>query len=568
VLATVVVAWIAAAVILAVRIDRHIRAGVAAVSTAQARTDATTISDPHSPDLLTPVVADFAAARRELDSPLLWPARWLPIAGRQVRTIRNLAAAAAQVGAIGQTAIDQARAALHAPHATGPERVAAITALASAASTADERLSRVSLGSRTALIGFVRHHYDDFATRLTKVRTGVHKGAIAAQQTAALFRGPSRLLLLAANNAEMRDGSGMFLSATQVDVLNGKVTIGPVSNTPDLALPQGAVPLAPGYAAVWGPYLANEEWRNLGMSARFDETAAMAAAMWKARTGSVVDGVMAIDIAGLQSLLYGTGPVDAAGTTVTADNVVQLLMHDQYVGYSGVDVNQASRKEELGHIANSVVQAVQRGTFDTAAVAKRLPATVGGRHLLMWSARPEAEATWQAAGVGGALSDDTFLAAAQNIGANKLDQYVSLSTTLRVLPASTTNVTAVLQLTNQTPPGQPGYIAGTGAAGVPPDTYLALVTVTMPGPAADVLVDGKPLANDSGVDGPTRVVAVARSVAPGSTTRVTISFALPWPHGRLQVESAARLPSATVAVDASAATTASGADDRRPALSW
>ena len=567
-LATVVVAWIAAVVILAVRIDRHIRAGVAAVSTAQARTDATTISDPHSPDLLAPVVADFGAARRELDSPLLWPARWLPIAGRQVRTIRNLAAAAAHVGAIGETAIDQARVALHAPHATGPERVAAITALASAASTADENLSRVSLGSRTALIGFVRHHYDDFTTRLTKVRTGVHKGAIAAQQTAALFRGPSRLLLLAANNAEMRDGSGMFLSATQVDVLDGKVTIGPVSNTPDLALPQGTVPLAPGYAAVWGPYLANEEWRNLGMSARFDETAAMAAAMWKARTGSVVDGVMAIDIAGLQSLLYGTGPVDAAGTTVTADNVVQLLMHDQYVGFSGVDVNQASRKEELGHIANSVVQAVQRGTFDTAAVAKRLPSTVGGRHLLMWSARPEAEAAWQAAGVGGALGGDTFLAAAQNIGANKLDQYVSLSTTLRVVPGSTTNVTAVLQLTNQTPPGQPPYIAGTGSAGVPPDTYLALATVTMPSPAADVLVDGKPLANDSGVDGPTRVVAVARSVAPGSTTRFTISFTLPWPHGRLQVESAARLPSATVAVDTSATTTASGADDRRPVLSW
>jgi len=137
-----------------------------------------------------------------------------------------------------------------------------------------------------------------------------------------------------------------------------------------------------------------------------------------------------------------------------------------------------------------------------------------------------------------------------------------LSTTLRVVPGSTTNVTAVLQLTNQTPLGQPPYIAGTGSAGVPPDTYLALATVTMPSPAADVLVDGKPLANDSGVDGPTRVVAVARSVAPGSTTRFTISFTLPWPHGRLQVESA------TVAVDTSATATASGADDRRPVLSW
>jgi hypothetical protein len=566
VLALVVVAWLAGAAVLAVRIDRHIRAGITAVTTAQAHTDAVTISNPDSPNLLAPVTADFGAARRDLDSPLLWPVRFLPVAGRQVRAVRNLAAAAEQVGSIGQTAIDRSRAALRAPHTTGPERVAAITALASAAATADARLSHVSLGSGTALIGVVRRHYDDFATRLAKVRSGVHKGALAAQQTADLFRGPSHLLLLAANNAEMRDGSGMFLSATQVDILDGQVTIGKVSDTADLALPDSPVPLAPGYAAVWRPYVANEEWRNLGLSARFDETAPMAAAMWQAKTGHAVDGVMAIDIAGLQTLLMGTGPVQAAGITVTPDNVVRLLTHDQYVGLTG-DASNASRHDELGRIADAVVQAVQRGGFDTAAVAKQLPATVGGRHLLLWSAQPATEAAWQAAGVGGVLESDTFLAAVQNIGANKLDQYLSVSTTLRVVPASPTQVTATLHLANPTSASAPSYIAGTGAAGVPPDTYIALVTLTMPGSASDVLIDGKPLANDSGFDGPTRVVAVERIVAPGTSAVVTTTFTLPGAHGRLQVESAARVPSATVSISAPAMT-ASEADDRRPVVTW
>ena len=566
-LALLVVAWIAGVVILAVRIDRHIRAGIAAVSTAQANTDAITISNPNAPDLLAPVSADFGAARRDLDNPLLWPARWLPVAGRQIRTVRNLSAAAEQVGSIGQTAIDQARAALRAPHATGPQRVAAISALASAASTADARLSKVSLGSRTALVGFVRRHYDDFATRLAKVRAGVHKGAVAAKQTATLFRGPSHLLLLAANNAEMRDGSGMFLSATQVDVVDGKVTIGTVSDTADLALPQSPVPLAAGYSAVWHPYLANEEWRNLGMSARFDETAAMAAAMWKAKTGQVVSGVMAIDIAGLQTLLVGTGPVEAAGTTVTPQNVTQLLMHDQYVGLTG-DASDASRRDQLGRIADSVVQAVQRGGFDTAAVAKQMPATVGGRHLLLWSADPTTEAAWQAAGVGGVLAGDTLLAAVQNVGVNKLDQFLTVSTAVRVDPGSSTGVSATFSLVNHTPPGEPGYIAGIGTAHVPPDTYLALVTLTMPGSAGDVLVDGKPLANNAGFDGPTRVVAVLRPVAPGANVRVTVTFTLPWPHGRLQVESAARLPSATVSLATPSGSVTGAADDTRPAVAW
>ena len=67
-LALVLAAWIAGVVVLAVRIDRHIRAGIAAVSTAQADTDAVTISNPSSPNLLAPVTADFGAARRDLDS--------------------------------------------------------------------------------------------------------------------------------------------------------------------------------------------------------------------------------------------------------------------------------------------------------------------------------------------------------------------------------------------------------------------------------------------------------------------------------------------------------------------
>jgi hypothetical protein len=275
---------------------------------------------------------------------------------------------------------------------------------------------------------------------------------------------------------------------------------------------------------------------------------------------------MAIDIAGLQTLLLGTGPVQAAGASVTPSNVVQLLMHDQYVGFPG-DASNASRRDELGRIANAVVQAIQRGGFDTAAVAKQMPATVGGRHLLLWSADPTTEAAWQAAGVGGVLGSDTLLAAVQNVGVNKLDQFLSVSTQVKVDPGASTNVVATLNLVNHTPAGEPGYIAGTGIAGVPPDTYLALATVTMPGSAGSVLVDGKPVANDAGFDGPTRVVAVVRRVPPGAEVRVTVTFILPGPHGRLQIESAARLPSATVsAVTPSASIT--GADETRPALSW
>src|ERR1700694_5158257 len=125
-----ILAWGTAAAIVLIRVNGHVRAGVAAVSAAQVSLNASTISDPKSPDLLAPVVADFGAAHRDLDNPLLLPLRLLPVAGRQLRSVRNLAAAAEQVGSIGQTAIAKARAALRAPHARGPPRGDAIAHLA------------------------------------------------------------------------------------------------------------------------------------------------------------------------------------------------------------------------------------------------------------------------------------------------------------------------------------------------------------------------------------------------------------------------------------------------------
>jgi hypothetical protein len=266
-------------------------------------------------------------------------------------------------------------------------------------------------------------------------------------------------------------------------------------------------------------------------------------------------------------LLSGTGPVDAGATVVSTDNVVQLLMHDQYLGQTGNPVTNRVRRDELGSIANSVVRAIQRGGFNTSAVAKELPAVVAGRHLMLLSARASTEVAWEESGVAGELGSDTLLAAVQNVGANKLDTFLTFSSDVHVVAGSPTRVTVVFHLANRTPPGQPSYVAGTGAAGVPPNTYYALATLTMPGDADQVLVDGAPLANNSGLDGATRVVAALRKVAPGQHADLTVTFALPVAHGRLQVESAGRVPSATVSVQTAGGSKTSS-DDLRPAILW
>lgn len=564
----VVALWLVAVGVLAYRVAGHIRSGQRAVAVAQAGIKPASITDPGASDLLEPVRSNFAAARHELDNPLVAPVRVLPVLGRQVRSVRALAGAAEQVAIIGQATVSQARVALRAPHHTGPERAAAIKALADAVSLADARLSRVSLGPDNALLGLVRHRRDEFATRLSKVQAGIHRGATAAQAVSGLFAGPRHLLFLGANNAEMRSGSGMLLSATSLDLDQGAIAIGGLHDTTDLMLPPGAVGLTGDTADRWGFLGPNQEWRNLALTPRFDVTGALAAQMWTAKTGERVDGVIAVDVAAMHALLVATGPVSVGGRTVTADNVVPLLLHDQYNDVGTADSANSARREALGSIANGVLAAIQAGRYDPGRLASELAGIVSGRHVLVWSARPGEQDAWVASGVGGQLGADRFMVTVMNRGANKLDQFLGVSTDLAVAarPGQTV-LTATVHLTNSTPPGQVPYVAGLGVDAAGPNEYYGYVQATLPLSATAVTVDGRNVADVSGRDGPTQMVAVLRKVVPGQTVDVAFSFTVPVAHGHLQVESAARMPAATLRV-IGPSPSAVMSDEQRPRIVW
>jgi len=565
-----VVLWVGAVAALLLRAYSHLRDGQSAVTTAQAGMKASTVTDPSSPDLLGPVHADFSAARRELDSPLLAPVRVMPVLGRQLRSVRTLAGAAEQVSAIGQRTIDRARAALRAPHTEGPQRVTEISTLAAAASDADKALATISLGPDRALLPFIHAKRVDFARRLEKVQSGLHRGAVAADTAAGLIAGPRHLLLLAANNAEMRSGSGMFLSATTLDFEHGNVTIGKVQDTGDLLLATPSVPFEGDLAARWGFLLPNQEWRNLALSPRFDTSAALAAQMWKARTGEAVDGVLVLDVEAVHALITATGPVQAGGRLVAPDNVVQLLLHDQYNDLQTDTAGHynAARREQLGTIASTLLKQIEAGHYDANALASGLSKLVGGRHLLLWSAHPAEQQAWTTAGVGGVLDASRFMVSVMNRGSNKLDQFLDVATSLNLTPTTGgVAVTATVHLTNRTPPGQVSYVAGRGTADAGPGDYYGYVQVSMPPNAMGVTVDRRPVADVSGPDGPTEMVADLRTVRAGQSLDVVVSFTVPQVHGQLQVESAARIPAATLTVTG-ATQLGPVADELRPRISW
>ena len=118
--------------------------------------------------------------------------------------------------------------------------------------------------------------------------------------------------------------------------------------------------------------------------------------MWAARTGQQVDGVLAIDVAGLRQIMTATGPVQVGGTTVDAANVEQYLLHDQYAGLSDNATGDAAREDALGCIADDVLRQLQGQSTDLRSLASAVSGAVAGRHLMVWSSDPAAQAAWVA----------------------------------------------------------------------------------------------------------------------------------------------------------------------------
>jgi hypothetical protein len=536
----------AAATLLQARHD-----AVAGLDSAAAAERLTTPDDVLRGRPLTPLADSrkaFARARSRLLNPLLSPIRIMPVAGRQLRAATALADSATTVAATGEEVVGQARDALRQPHTTGPERVALLKRVSEVAAAADTKLVHLDLGPSQALVQPLAKRRQELVDKLAKVRKTLTDGRTVSGGLADLLSGPRTYLVLAGNNAEMRAGSGTFLSAGELRVADGAFALTEFKPTGDINIKPPKPPPAitdADFAARWGWLNPNKEWRNLAASPRFDATASLAAQMWPATGGKSVDGVLALDPLAIAAILRATGPVQVGGQQVTADTVVRLLLHDQYVGVTTLDdAAQAGRREQLGAFARAALDAVQAGTWDAGALGSALADAAKGRHILAWGVSPAEDQMWRTAGVGGRLTESSVGVGVLNRGGNKLDQFLKVEARLDpVVDGANTQVGLKITLTNATPAGEPVYVAGPypGSGATGPGDYLGVLAVNLPGGASGVTMDGGPLAA-SGPDGPAQVTAVPVHIGAGKSQTFTVKFTMGGQHGRVHVEPSARYP--------------------------
>ncbi|HEX4127401.1 MAG TPA: DUF4012 domain-containing protein [Acidimicrobiales bacterium] len=547
--AALVLAWLAVAAVELFHGLSEAQQGLAEVQQAKAQLSASDLVAQAPTTPLKEASASFASAHEALTSPALAPFDIVPVLGRQLGAVQDLSAAAGQAADVGVGSVGALKRVLDTPHTAGPHRVLVLRQLSALAATTHRQLEQVDPGPGTALVGPVASKYNEFVTELDQAKTTLAHASQSTTAIAGILQGPSRYLVLMANNAEMRAGSGSFLEAGVLTSNDGSLQLGDLVPTADIPLAPGAVAVSAQLEKNWGFLDPGVDWRNLGLTPQFDVNGQLAASMWQAKMGQHVDGVMTVDVVALTQLLAVTGPVTLPdGTVINSSNAEQFLLHDQYAGlsYTGTDAAEAAREQKQGALAEAEFNALDTESLDLKSLSDALSGMVSGRHIMVWTADPATQATWETNGVAGTLSSDSTLVALINRGGNKLDPYIQVTCTLQVDHQGSPGTTGTLtvKMVNTTPPGQ-GYIGGPyPGLGTVYGEYPGFLAVNLPAAARNLkLTQGRPGAV-LGAEGPAWVLATPIDMKAGQSETDVIRFSLP-ASGSTTVLSSARVPGET-----------------------
>lgn len=490
----------------------------------------------------------FAGLEERLDHPLLAPVRWVPVAGRQLDAARHQMGAAA-TGLRAAAAIgEQLRPLVRRGMSAGPERVETLRSVERTVRDGARELRGLDLGPGDHLIGALSDSRGEFAEAQSEAVATLDRTAAMSAGLARFFEGPSDYLLFAANNAQMQNGQGMFLSVGVLHVEDGRMDLGPVESINSLPEVQSPVPLEADLAARWGWLDPNTDLRHLGLSARFPVTGRTATELWAALGKPEVDGALVVDPLMMEAIMQTTGPVRVAEKTWTPDEVVRYTLHDQYQVYLGgaKDSSYTSdRRDELDGIARAVIDSFEQLTEVKPEFLDDIRRSAGGRHLLVWSADPVVQRGFEAAGVDGQISPDSLLLSLVNRSGNKLDWFMRTSTELTIEEGDGGfDAVLAVTVTNQAKPEarEPQYVIGPyPGSGLDPGEYLGLVTLNLPEGATNSRFDGVDPLAVSGADGRNRTIAAWVRLAPGTSTTLVARFRLPATATVLRIEPSARV---------------------------
>ena len=368
----------------------------------------------------------------------------------------------------------------------------------------------------------------------------LHRGAAGLRAVHGLLGGdgPRTVLVGVMNNAELRGAGGYVSSFAVVRADAGRVEVGRFQEVIDVqASPEQAVrvPAPKDFSRRYGVYLADTTlWKNVTMSPHAPASASVMCEVARLSPGIPCDGVVLLDVPALARIIDLKGPVTVAGAVVGGDELVRSLLVEAYADAENTASAQAERRAELRAAADAGLSELLGSSLAGADALRVLADASRGRHLAVFSARPEEQRRLYAAGLSGSSHPDgadLSLVSLNQMSAGKLDYYLQRAVEVDVVVGRRTAVVEQrVRLALDHPEGLPPYVLG-----VKEGQLDEIVDLGMARAARDITLtrDGAPAAFELVEDdvGAQHVVALL-SLRNGEQAEYVLRYDVPLDDGR------------------------------------
>jgi hypothetical protein len=487
---------------------------------------------------------DRAAWRAET-SPVLDALAAAPGVGTQVDAVRDLTAAAEELGDAARDTGARISSGLDRAGGEPSARVELLDLVLGELDRIEALAADVDLGPGAGLVPPLRDARADLADSLDEVpaRFVDVRGQLGALRR--LLAGPTSYLVVVGNNAEMRTGAGMPLSAGLATFTEGDIELGDFKSTVSemyAAAPTGEfnAHIPEQLAETYPRWNIGRDYPETAVIPSFPVTAPMFADMAADTQGWQTEGVVHVDAMALAALLEVVGPVEIEGVEYTAETAPQLVLNEPYLAFDTLD-ERDERLAAQSNLAGALFEAIQSRDIDPLDVVATLQDAAAGRHLMVWSRDPVLQELFTDFGVHGEIGPFDTLVSFLNTAANKLDWYIDPHVQVDAEPLSSGEWLVEMTATIENPDG---IRTSDYADGLLPElaggTHRTLMLVHLPAFAEDVDMPGEEV-TERGDDGTSQVVGTRFTIPRGTSRTVTVRFRLPREINGLAVQPSARV---------------------------
>nr|BFE44741.1 hypothetical protein GCM10017547_26340 [Pseudarthrobacter oxydans] len=384
------------------------------------------------------------------------------------------------------------------------------------------------------------------AEELERATGTLNSAADAANVAPAMLGadGPKSYLLMIQNNAEARASGGIPGALAILTLNQGKLSLDAQSSAGDLGIMSPALPVDQEQQQIYTSRLG-KYMQDVNLTPDFPTAATTAQAMWEAKTGHRVDGVISIDPVVLSYMIQATGPIAVKGpelalvqatglpTELTGTNVVPTLLSDVYAKIKQPKLQDAY----FAGVAKEVFSALSTGKGEAKGLIAGLTRGTGEGRVLLWSAKASEQSVISKYPVSGSITGPSVAPAQFGVYFNdgtgaKMDYYVKRTVQLiKECPKDGYEGTTVRVTSTNTAPSDaatslPPYVTGDGVFGVPPGSIQTNIVAYGPAQAhvETTRLDGQKTEFAPYFHGNRPVGVLAIRLAPGESRTVDFTF--------------------------------------------